>query len=213
MGGEDSEIDQIPERRHQGKACHAAGPENGNNAMLAAAAIIQGIYGIPRASVGDSRINVGQVIAGSGRNVVCDRVKMVMELRGLTAASLEYLEPYARRIIEHGAAMHGCTAEIKLMGATPSVYLDTVDFTKDLMALADRLGFTPLGIEEGNGSEDFSYMAQRVQEHGGQTCFFRCLSPFAAPGHAVTYDIQEEYLANGAKFFCAAVTYLMGITK
>ncbi len=196
-----------------GKACHAASPENGNNAMLAMAAIVQGVYGIPRASVGDARINVGQVTAGSGRNVVCDRVKMVMELRGLNQPSLDYLVPYAKRIIEHAAAMHGCTAQIKEMGSTPSVYLDTTDFTKELFDLADRLGFAPLGIKEGNGSEDFSYMAQRVQEHGGQTCFFRCLSPFAAPGHAVTYDIQEEYLANGAKFFCAAVTYLMGLTK
>ncbi len=196
-----------------GKACHAATPEHGNNAMLAMAAIVQGIYGIPRASLGNTAINVGQVTAGSGRNVVCDRVKMVMELRGYTQAALDYLVPYAKRIIEHAAAMHGCTAQIKEMGSTPSVYLDTTDFTKELFDLADRLGFAPLGIKEGNGSEDFSYMAQRVQEHGGQTCFFRCLSPFAAPGHAVTYDIQEEYLANGAKFFCAAVTYLMGLTK
>ncbi|MBQ2059372.1 MAG: peptidase dimerization domain-containing protein, partial [Firmicutes bacterium] len=65
-------------------ACHAAAPENGNNAMLAMAALIQGIYGIPRASYGNTAINVGVVEAGSGRNVVCDRVKIVMELRGYT---------------------------------------------------------------------------------------------------------------------------------
>ena len=62
-------------------------------------------------------------------------------------------------------------------------------------------------------SDDYAYMAQKVMEHGGVSCYMNLCSPFSAPGHAVTYDIQEEYLANGAKFFCAAVTYLMGLTK
>ena len=196
-----------------GKACHAASPENGNNAMLAMAAIVQAIYGIPRASVGDSKINVGQVFAGSGRNVVCDRVKMVMELRGYNQASLDYLVPYAERIIEHAAAMHGCTAEIKMMGATPSVLMDTPDFVAELQNMANKLGFETLGPHAENGSEDFSYMAQRVQQNGGKSAFVMCQSDYPAPGHAVNFDIQEKDLLNGSKFFCAAVTYLMGITK
>jgi len=196
-----------------GKACHAAAPQNGNNAMLAMAAIVQGVYGIPRASVGDARINVGQVIAGSGRNVVCDRVKMVMELRGLNQASLDYLQPYAERIIEHAAAMHGCTAEWHLMGATPSVPLDTPEFVDELVAFAKKLGYKVRDPKPGPSSEDFSYLAQRVQAHGGKTAFFRCMSDMAAAGHAVTYDFNEKDLPNGAKFFCAAITKLMGLTE
>ena len=196
-----------------GKACHAASPENGNNAMLAMAAIVQGVYGIPRASVGDSRINVGQVTAGSGRNVVCDRVKMVMELRGLTQAALDYLEPYARRIIEHAAAMHGCTAEIKMMGATPCYPIDDKDFVDEMNQLAKNLGFVTLDPKAGSNSEDYTYMAQRVMERGGKSLMFRCLSDYPAPGHAVTFDIQEEDLPTGSKFFCAMVTHLMGLTN
>ena len=196
-----------------GKACHAAAPESGNNAMLAMAAIVQGVYGIPRASVGDARINVGQVFAGSGRNVVCDRVKMVMELRGLTQASLEYLEPYARRIIEHAAAMHGCTAEIKMMGATPCYPIDDPAFVDEMNQLAKNLGFETLDPKPGSNSEDYTYMAQRVMERGGKSLMFRCLSDYPAPGHAVTFDIQEEDLPTGSKFFCAMVTHLMGLTN
>ena len=195
-----------------GKACHAASPENGNNAMLAMAAIVQGVYGIPRASVGDARINVGQVFAGSGRNVVCDRVKMVMELRGLTQAALDYMEPYARRIIEHGAAMHGCTAEIKMMGATPCVLMDSPEFTPDLKELCDSLGFKTLGIEPTSGSEDFSFMAERVQQHGGKSCFVMIQTNEPNPAHSVVFDIDEKDLPTGSKFLCAAVTYLMGLT-
>ena len=196
-----------------GKACHAASPENGNNAMLAMAAIVQNVYAIPRASVGDARINVGQVTAGSGRNVVCDRVKMVMELRGLTQASLEYLEPYARRIIEHAAAMHGCTAEIKMMGATPCYPIDHKEFVDELNQLGKNLGFKTLDPVAGSNSEDYTYMAQRVMERGGKSCMFRCMSDYPAPGHAVNFDIQEEDLPNGTKFFAAAITHIMGLTN
>jgi aminobenzoyl-glutamate utilization protein A len=196
-----------------GKACHAATPEHGNNAMLAMAAIVQGIYGIPRASLGNTAINVGQVTAGSGRNVVCDRVKMVMELRGYTQAALDYLVPYAKRIIEHAAAMHGCTAEIVKMGETPCYPLDDKGFVDELNALAKRLGFKTVDPHPDTNSEDYTYMAQRVMERGGKSCFFLCLSDYPAPGHAVTFDIQEKDLPHGAQFFCAAVTYLMGLTK
>lgn len=193
-----------------GKACHAAAPQNGNNAMLAMAAIVQGVYGIPRASVGDARINVGQVIAGTGRNVVCDRVKMVMEIRGLTQASLEYLKPYTERIIEHAAAMHGCTAEIKIQGATPCVPTDTPEFSQYLSDLANEVG---LGCNKPGAfistSDDYAYMAQKVMEHGGKSCYLNLATKCAGPGHAVTYDIREEDLPYGVKMYAAAAISLM----
>ena len=195
-----------------GRACHAAAPEEGHSAMLAMASIIQGVYGIPRAGCGDSRINVGQVTAGTGRNVVCDRVKMVMELRGLTQAALDYLEPYARSIIEHSAAMHGCTAEIKVMGASPCAPLSTDSFVDELVALARKLGYSVEEPKACPNSEDYTYMAQRVMAHGGRSCYFSCLSDYPAPGHATTFDIAEKDLPNAVKFECAVITYLMGIT-
>lgn len=194
----------------EGKACHAASPQNGNNAMLAMAAIVQGVYGIPRASVGDSRINVGQVIAGSGRNVVCDRVKMVMELRGLNQAALDYIEPYARRIIEHAAAMHGCTCRIVPMGATPSLLIDTPELTSELKCLADGLGFRTVGPEPASTSEDYSYMAKRVIAHGGKSCYFVCLTDVPSAFHSVRFDIQEKDILNAVKLECAACLHLMG---
>ena len=196
-----------------GKACHAASPENGNNAMLAMATIVQNVYAIPRASVGDARINVGQVFAGSGRNVVCDRVKMVMELRGLTQASLDYLKPYAERIIHNAAAMHGCTAEIKMMGETPCYPTDDPEFAQEMYELAVRLGFDASAPTPDSTSEDYTYMAKRVMENGGKSCFIWLDTDTAAPGHAVTYDINEKDLPTGVKMFAGAITYLMGLTE
>ena len=195
-----------------GKAAHAAHQQKGNNAFLAALTASQAIYAIPRTSLGDSRINIGQIEAGSGRNVVCDRVKMVMELRCFTQPALEYNEAYTRRIIEHAAAMHGCTFEIKNMGATAAVMLDTPEFVDELAAMArEKLGLIVAGPAPGSNSEDYSFMAQRVEEHGGKTCFFHCLTDFPDVFHSTGFDIDETDLLSGAKFFCGAALHLMGL--
>lgn len=61
----------------RGVASHAgAKPEDGRNALLAAAQAALGLYAIPRHSEGSSRINVGVLQAGTGRNVIADRAFM-----------------------------------------------------------------------------------------------------------------------------------------
>ena len=53
-----------------GKGSHAAAsPEEGKNAMLAMATAILNLHAIPRSGKGDTRVNVGKVVAGTGRTV------------------------------------------------------------------------------------------------------------------------------------------------
>ena len=67
----------------EGGPAHAGGrPEGGANAMLAAATAILNLYAIPRHSEGYTRINVGQMTAGTGRNVICPSAHLVCETRG-----------------------------------------------------------------------------------------------------------------------------------
>ena len=84
-----------------GVSAHAGGsPEKGKNVMPAVATAILNLYGIPRNSAGMSRINVGTVVAGSGRNVIADVAKMEIEVRGETTEINQYMEEYAKNIIE-----------------------------------------------------------------------------------------------------------------
>ena len=89
--------------------------------MLAVGTAILNLYAIPRHSGGVSRVNVGTVVAGSGRNVIADEAKMEIEVRGETTEINEYMKNYAVNIIESAAKMHGCTCEMKLMGAANSL--------------------------------------------------------------------------------------------
>ncbi len=52
------------------------------NSLLAAATAVNNLYGIARHSQGPTRINVGQLNAGTGRNVIPDRARLVIETRG-----------------------------------------------------------------------------------------------------------------------------------
>ncbi len=66
-----------------GRAAHAgSSPHEGRNALLAAAASALHLHGISRHGEGPTRVNVGMLVAGSGRNIIPDRAEMKLEIRG-----------------------------------------------------------------------------------------------------------------------------------
>ena len=116
----------------RGMAAHAGGsPHLGKNALLAASSAVLNLYAIPRHGAGASHINVGRLIAGSGRNVIADEAKMELEIRGATTEINDYMTSYATKILENAADMYGCSCDIKLMGAAEAMCSDKI--------LADRI--------------------------------------------------------------------------
>lgn len=193
-----------------GKACHAAMPDQGDNAMLAAATAVLNMHAIPRCRDGSTRINVGTMHAGTGRNVICDRAKLEVEVRGATTQLKEYMEQYCRRIAKAAAEMHGCTCEIVVMGAAESVVNDQPLLERCCQVCAEQLNLQVQQPQvKANGSEDYSYMANRVRSHGGQSLFFYTLSEPFGPGHSKTFDFSEESLSTGVKVFCGMAYDLM----
>jgi aminobenzoyl-glutamate utilization protein A len=196
----------------RGKAAHAGGsPHLGKNALLAASSAVLNLYAIPRHGAGSSRINVGRLIAGSGRNVIADEAFMEIEVRGATNEINEYVSQYAMRILENSAAMHDCTMEMKLMGAAQSMVSDQALMERIADVCANKLD---MKVSENicmklGGSEDFSYMLNRVHEKGGQAAFMRIRSPLAAGAHNVKFDFDESYMTKAVKAFCAMAYELM----
>ena len=191
-----------------GKSAHAGGsPELGKNVMLAVATSILNLYAIPRHSGGETRINVGTVTAGSGRNVIADEAKMQIEVRGETTEINQFVEDYAVSILENSAKMHGCTCEMKLVGSAFSLTSD-MELVKRIRRVCEEdLGLTVSETDtvKNGGSEDVSYMMRRVQEQGGQATFMRVLTKEAGPGHSRIFDFDEQVLPNAVKIFCGTV--------
>lgn len=196
----------------RGASSHAGGsPHVGKNALLAAATAVTNLYAIPRHGAGASRINVGRLVAGSGRNVIPDEAFMEIEVRGETTAINEYVSTYAQRILKNAAEMHDCTVELKRMGAAESV-IACEEFAKMIADVcANHMG---LKVSENllaklRGSEDFSYMSNHVLENGGKASFMRVRSAMSGVPHNRKHDIDESYMTKAAKAFCGVTFDLM----
>lgn len=196
----------------KGVAAHAGGsPEEGKNVLLAASTAILNLYGIPRNSQGATRINVGTIHGGSGRNVIADEAKLEMEIRGETTRLNEYMREYALNIIKGAALMHGVDYEVKLMGAA-----DSLTSSQPLMSRIRRVCQEELHLKvwdedsmQSSGSEDVSYMMNCVQSHGGEASFMQLATRVTGKAHGRTFDVGEDVLPKGVKVFSGVAYDIM----
>ena len=198
-----------------GAPAHAGGkPEGGHNAMLAAATAVLNLYAIPRHSGGSTRINVGRLNAGTGRNVICPNAHLAIETRGETSALQEHMYNYAMKVLESSAAMHSCSLEIVSMGGASSGKSDR-DFAAIGKKVADTIEDFTMVLEAppsnaGGGSEDFSYMMERVQKHGGKATFFGIGADLGGWGHhTAEFDLDESAFKGAIKLFSLLALHLM----
>ena len=196
---------------YRGLAAHAGAlPQLGKNALLAAAAAVVNLNAIPRHGKGVSRINVGKLIAGSGLNVIADEAYMGLEVRGGTTEINEYMIEYAEKILDNCADMYGCTCEKVIVGAAESMDtdLDFAELIRDTCKEAGMAVSKELSVLS-FGSEDISYMMNRVQKRGGKAAFMRCLADITNVAHNDHFDFSEDCLKEGVKAFCIMAAKLM----
>lgn len=179
-----------------GKPAHAgACPQEGRNALTAAANATVQMMGISRHSGGMTRINVGQLIAGEGRNVIPSKAVMKLEVRGETGEINQYMVNQVTNICKGIAMSFGVTYEMRKMG-------EAVDLTADqeLVDILNAAGRATPGITvvdkalNFGGSEDATILARRVQAHGGKAAFFLWGSDRPSGHHTSTFDIKESDL-------------------
>ncbi len=196
-----------------GLAAHAGGyPEKGRNALLAAASAALALHAIPRHSAGQSRVNVGTLHAGTGRNVVPDRAVMQIEVRGETTEINQYMAEQARSICQGAAAMQQCACEMTAVGEAEGQHSDVSLIDRISAAVARDLPELRLSSVQNArnwGSEDISIMMNRVQAQGGQATYMRVMTPMAGAQHTVGFDMDERVIAKSCRVFCAAALELM----
>jgi len=185
-----------------GVGAHAGGnPEAGRNALLAAAQATLALHSLPQHSGGVARVNVGVLQAGTGRNVVPDCALMKVETRGVSNQVNDDIYQQALRTIAGAAAMYGVEHEVKLMGGarscTPSQ--PWVDF---IHQQAVALGIFNSVIDtkpQAAGSEDATYMLERVQQRGGQASYVIFGCELAAGHHNAKFDFDEAVMATAVQ--------------
>lgn len=185
-----------------GVAAHAGGvPEEGKNALLAAAQATVALHSLPPHSKGSHRINVGTLHTGLGRNVIPSTAQIQLEVRGETTEINSFYENAVKQIFSGIETMYGVRVELKKVGEAISV-----PSSKALSAiLADVAGSLQIPYEEysnfNSGSEDATFFMERIQKNGGLATYSIIGTELAAGHHHEKFDIREEDMLSAIKIW------------
>ena len=189
--------------RYKGKPAHAgAAPQLGRNALLAAAHAVTQLHGISRHGEGMTRINVGVLKAGEGRNVIPTQATIQLEVRGENKAINQYMVDQVMQIAKGIAVSFDVEYETEIMG-------EAVDMINDpeLVQLIEEIATAQPQIKQVqptyafNASEDATILGRRVQDHGGKAIYFILGADRTAGHHEAEFDIDENQLLTGVNIY------------
>ncbi|MBX0293628.1 amidohydrolase [Haloarcula nitratireducens] len=198
------------EAAFSGESAHAGGhPAQGRDAVQALATAIQNLHAIRRHGDGDTRINTGVVEGGTATNIVPESARIEGEVRGETTELKEYMSERADTVVEHAAKMHDCESSIETTAEAPSAESDAELADVVYAAAGETTGVdSRLRSAELGGSEDATYLMDRVQRRGGLATFVGVGTDHPGGHHTPTFDVDERSLAIGIETLTDAITRL-----
>lgn len=187
-----------------------AKPEAGRSALLAAANAAIMLNAISRTSEGDTRVSVGRLDAGEGRNITPAHAHMECEVRGSTHEANEFMFSRAQEVVKGAADMLGVKYDLIKTGQATTL-VTTPEAMETMRKAAEAVpGVTVEDIHHCGGSEDCTLFMRRVAEHGGNPGFF--LFGCENKGHhRPDFDIQDTVnLKPGFEVFTNIATAVCG---
>ncbi|MDL2298535.1 amidohydrolase [Synergistaceae bacterium OttesenSCG-928-D05] len=196
----------------KGFGAHAGGePQKGRNALLAAASAALNLHAIAPNAEGATRLNVGVLNAGEGRNVIAPNAHMKIETRGETDELAAYVYNRAEQIIEGAAKMYDVSFTITKQGEA-----NRADSSPKLAALVSEAAKTVEGVtcvgtkRPMAGSDDACWLMKRVQERGGQATYIGIGADTAAGHHNGRFDFDETAMPIALDVLYGTVKQLNG---
>ncbi len=151
----------------KGKASHAGGdPEKGDNALLAAATASLNMSGISRHSEGSTRINIGELHAGSGRNIIPDSAALKVETRGDTSDINCYVKKQVESIAVGAATMYNVDYNLEVVGEGKSCNCsrEVASVIHECAQESDKITESVLESNDSAGSEDATFLWKKYRK-------------------------------------------------
>jgi len=190
-----------------GRAGHAARPNEGIDAVVAAAHVVvalQSAVSRERDPFEPVVLTIGTVAGGSGPTAIADRVALRGTIRSFSARAAQRAHEAVRRLAAGTAAAHGAQAQVAIERGTPALVNDPEVAARTLAIAADVLGPEAVG-ESGLlcVSEDFAEYLELVPG-----CFglLGVANPALGPIHPVhspRFTMDEAALATGTRLLAA----------
>ena len=168
------------------------------------------MLGISRHSKGMSRINVGVLRAGEGRNVIPASAELQVEVRGEDEEINTFMGEQAKRMAEGAALSFDLKLETEVMGEAVDLTNDA-EMVKLLGEVVDQYPeLTKVESRSFGGSEDATILGKRVQRNGGKAIYFIVGADLKAGHHQSGFDFDEKQLGTAVKMFTGCLNKLLG---
>ena len=197
-----------------GKGCHGAHPEQGVDAIVAAAQIVTALQTIASRRIAPTTpgvVTVGTIHGGTKENIVADRATMTGTIRAMEPETMGQLKGAVEEIALFTAKACGATATMEMSDVCPALINDD-SLREKMFALAKNV------LGEDNvvqmsapslGADDFAFFSDLVPG-----CFFNIGTLAGGQTdqalHSPTYAPDEGCMEVGILLMASgAVSYLM----
>lgn len=150
-----------------GISCHGAHPDQGIDAVVAAAHIVLALQTISSRFASPTTpiiVTIGTIHGGSKENVCAGQVKLTGTIRALDIETREFIKAHVKTIAENTAAAFGASAEVIMRDGYPPLVNDAATS----LAIADvaekEIGSGSVVFMEAPslGADDFAYFTSKV---------------------------------------------------
>jgi amidohydrolase len=145
-----------------GRGAHGARPQQGRDAIVAAAAIVTALQSIVAREIEPGKpavVTIGTFVAGERHNILAGEARLEGTLRAADPGVFAQLRAAVDRVVTATAAAHGTTATVERDESTEPILNDPTLTAVVTRTLVDRLGsdgVRPL-LRVNTGGEDFSF--------------------------------------------------------
>lgn len=200
-----------------GRSAHAAGaPQEGANALLAAAQMALNMHGITRHAKGVTRINVGVLRAGEGRNVIAPNGYLACETRGEDTNLNEFMYKKCMDIVKGVSEIYDVESKVVMTGGTSGASSDK-EVTEIFYEAAKQSPFIDddkiVKELDFGACEDFAHFMRALQDRGAKSGYMMIGTNLKAGHHNSKFDFDEKCLVAGVDIYLRAAYKLNGAKK
>ena len=197
----------------KGKACHGSSPQNGVDALTAAAHAVLALQELPAREIaaGSAVLTVGRLQAGDAGNAIADVAVFEGTLRAFDEETRAFVKKRLQEIVSGVAKTFRAKAKVTFGGGCPSLFNDkkTTAFAMNALweAVGERgvLSAEDLGKAAGRngGSEDFAYISRETPSVMIALAAGRAEDGYKYPLHHPKAVFDENTLCYGAAAYAA----------
>lgn len=194
--------------RVQGKGCHGSAPQNGVDALTAAAHILIALQELQARELNASSgavMTIGTMQGGTAGNAIADSAQMCGTIRTYDEDTRAFLKSRLSDISRGIAAAFRADASVEFGSGCPTLVNDAALGDRLHGILTELLGHNKVGRSpagaRGGGSEDFAYVSQQVPSVMLALAAGEPDKGFSYPQHHPKVKFDESVLGTGAAVF------------